>query len=217
MNLRALSLLIAFSIAPTNLVFGAEKSVVVGDFSKSSSVGWENKVFKGETKYSFVYDPTTKTTVLQAVSNAAASGRYRQLRVDLTKTPFLNWSWKVLDGLSGIDENSKAGDDFSARIYVVVDRGIMSSLSVNYVWASMHPTESAWTSPYTKRVKLLAVDTGKKGLSSWKHYKRNVQSDLGTLFGENVSFIDAIALMTDTDNSGGHARTFYGDIWFSSQ
>lgn len=33
------------------------------------------------------------------------------------KTPFLNWSWKVMNTFPGIDETMKSGDDFSARIY----------------------------------------------------------------------------------------------------
>jgi Protein of unknown function (DUF3047). len=30
-----------------------------------------------------------------------------------------------------------------------------------------------------------------------------------------LNAIDAVALMTDTDNSGGHVLAYYGDIWFS--
>jgi hypothetical protein len=35
------------------------------------------------------------------------------------------------------------------------------------------------------------------------------------LFGQNIRYIDALALMIDTDNSGGQALAYYGDIWFS--
>jgi hypothetical protein len=197
----------------------ANQTVAVGDFSKATLAGWERKAFKGDTKYNFVYDAVKKATVLQAVSDGAASGRFRRLVVDLSKTPILNWSWKISDPLSGIDENAKDGDDFSARIYVVVERGIMSmnSLSVNYVWASQHPAASTWSSPFTNRVRLVAMDTGPTGLNTWVSHKRNVRNDLKDLFGEDITLIDAVALMTDTDNSGGHARAYYGDIWFSAE
>ena len=92
----------------------------------------------------------------------------------------------------------------------------LRSLSVNYVWASQHPRGSAWPSPFTNRVLLLAMNSGMAGIGTWVSHKRNVQADLKTLFGEDITSIDAVALMTDTDNSGGHARAFYGDIWFSS-
>ncbi len=119
------SAIVAIALGLLPQVHAAESSVVVGDFSKSSLAGWEGKAFKGETAYRFVFDPAKKQTVLQATSDAAASGRFHKQKIDLTKTPFLNWSWKVSDPLVGNEENTKAGDDFSALIYVVVERGIM--------------------------------------------------------------------------------------------
>ena len=213
------SILLALMIVTPREAAADGPKIVVGAFSQGSMAGWEHKRFKGETAYSLVYDPEKKSTVLQAASQAAASGRFRKTRIDLTKTPFLNWSWKISDALSGIDETVKAGDDFSARVYVVVERGIMglSSLSVNYVWASQHPSGSAWPSPFTGHVRLIAVDSGKKGLNAWVAHKRNVRADLREQFGEDIVSIDAVALMTDTDNSGGYAQAFYGDIWFSSE
>lgn len=214
-----LAALLAFGILLPSIAVTAEQSVVVGAFSKAQWAGWETKVFKGETTYAFTYDPERNTTVLDARSQAAASGRYRKIKVDLLKTPFLNWSWKVAEAVTSVDENTKAGDDFSTRVYVVVERGIMglSSLSMNYVWASQHPVGSAWPSPFTGHVRLLAVDSGAAHLNSWISHKRNVRQDFKEQFGEDIRSIDAIALMTDTDNSGQSAHAFYGDIWFSSQ
>ena len=197
----------------------ADQRIIVGAFSQGSMAGWDQKVFKGETDYSLVYDSEKRSTVLQAASRAAASGRFQKINVDLTKTPFLNWSWKVSEALVGIDETAKAGDDYSARVFVIVERGIMgwSTLSVNYVWANQHPAGSAWPSPFTSHVRLLAVDSGSKGLNAWITHKRNVRADLREQFGEDIVSVDAVALMTDTDNSGGRAQAYYGDIWFSAE
>lgn len=216
--MKAVSAIVAITLGMLPDVHAAESSVVVGEFSKSSLAGWERKAFKGETDYRLIFDPVKKQIVLQATSDAAASGRFHKQKIDLTRTPFLNWSWKVSDPLVGNDETTKTGDDFSARIYVVVERGIMGlgSISVNYVWASQHAAASAWPSPFTNRVQLLAMNSGAAGLGTWVSHKRNVQADLKALFGEDITAIDAVALMTDTDNSGGHARASYGDIWFSS-
>jgi hypothetical protein len=52
-------------------------------------------------------------------------------------------------------------------------------------------------------------------LNVWHTEKRNVRADLQKLFGEDFRTIDAVALMTNTDNSRGQASAFYGDIWFS--
>lgn len=219
MNYREFAMILTVAAVASATATAAGPSIVIGEFSKASLVGWEQKSFKGETKYEFVYDSAKKMTVLQATSSSAASGRIRKIVIDLTKTPYLNWSWKVSDPLIGLDENTKAGDDFSARIYVVVERGIMgmSSLSANYVWASRREVGSVWPSPFTKHVQLMALNSGSVGLNTWVAHKRNIRSDLSVLFGEDFTSIDAVALMTDTDNSGLKAHAYYGDIWFSAE
>lgn len=211
-------LALAASVLPLDNAV-AENRVVVGAFSQSDDSGWETRSFKGETTYALVRDPAGNAIVLQATSSAAASGRFRKIKIDLTRTPFVNWSWKVTHPLSGLDENTKSGDDFAARIYLVSESGIMgiNSLSINYVWASQHPSGSHWTSPFTKQVRLFAVNSGSNDLNTWISHKRNVRSDLRELFGEDIRSIDAVALMTDTDNSGQQATAYYGDIWFSAE
>lgn len=213
------AILFAVMMAQPQQAAATDPRIVVGAFSQNAMTGWENKAFKGNTVYALVYDSEKKSTVLQATSQGAASGRFRKMKIDLIKTPFLNWSWKVSDALSGIDETAKTGDDYSARVYVVMERGIMglSSLSVNYVWASQHPSGSAWPSPFTRHVRLMAVDSGSKGLNTWIAHKRNVRADLREQFGEDIVSIEAVAIMTDTDNSGGRAQASYGDIWFSAE
>ena len=93
----------------------------------------------------------------------------------------------------------------------------LSSLSLNYVSASQHPTGSAWRSPFTKHVRLLVVNSGAKGLRGFVAQKRNVRDDLRNQFGEDIVSTDTVALMTDTDNSGVHAWASYGYIWFSAE
>lgn len=197
----------------------AGPDIPVGSFSRGSFSDWSSRSFKGETKYELVEDADLRTVVLAATTNAAASGRYRKIRIDLTKTPILNWSWKVTSIFPGIDERQKSGDDFPARIYVFVERGLLGTrtLALNYVWASQHGVGNEWPSPYTPQVRLIAVNSGQEGLGSWARHRRNVRDDLRSAFGEEISEIDAVAIMTDADDHKGRARTFYGDIWFSPE
>lgn len=197
----------------------AKGDIVVGAFSQGSLTGWQGRSFKGETRYGLVKDPELGSTVLTATADGAASGRYRKIRINLAKTPFLNWSWKVKNVFPGIDESVKSGDDFPARIYVVVERGLLgtSSLALNYVWASQHPLGAEWPSPYTSQVVLIASDSGSPGLGSWVSHKRNLRADLKKAFNEDITEIDAVAIMTDADDYKGHARASYGDIWFSAE
>ncbi len=61
-----------------------------------------------------------------------------------------------------------------------------------------------------------AVDSGGDRLGQWVTHARNVQDDLREAFGTRIDVIDGVALMTDADDTGGLARAWYGDIWFSS-
>ncbi|MCF6208787.1 MAG: DUF3047 domain-containing protein, partial [Ghiorsea sp.] len=119
----------------------------------------------------------------------------------------------------GINENKKAGDDFVARIYVVVDGGFFfwKTIALNYVWSSSHQTGDKWDNPFTANATMFAVESGKENLNTWQHYKRNIREDLKRLTGKDEQYIDAIAIMTDTDNTGFSATTYFGDIFFSSE
>jgi len=87
---------------------------------------------------------------------------------------------------------------------------------VNYVWANQVPIGEIWPNPFAgKRSMMVAVRNRQDKTSTWYAEKRNVYADLQQLFGDGFQFIDAIALMTDTDNSHGKVVSYYGDIYFS--
>ena len=194
----------------------AENKLPLGEFSRSRLDGWEHKSFKGETRYQLqILDGVM---VLKADSQGAASGLFKEQRIDLEQTPFLNWSWRVANHLDGLNEQSKAGDDYAARIYVVVKGGLAfwQTKAINYVWASNTAKDTVWPNAFAgDHAMMLALRGPEAPLNVWHSEKRNVQADLKRLFGEDLRTIDAVALMTDTDNSGGQVTAFYGNIWFS--
>ncbi len=193
----------------------------IGAFSSNTLKGWEHKSFDGKTSYTLIPDPAPgiKRTVLKATSHATASGLFRKRRIDLEKTPWIHWSWKTKQLFSNIDENEKHGDDFVARLYIVIDGGIFfwNSRALNYVWSSSHQTGETWPNPYTSRATMLAVESGASRLNQWRYYKHNVREDFRQLIGKDIRYIDAIAIMTDSDNHGQKATTYFGDIFFTAQ
>jgi hypothetical protein len=190
----------------------------VGAFSAGSLAGWQRKAFKGVTEYGLVrFDGRT---VLQASSEAAASGLYRELKVDLTRTPYLNWSWRVDRTLGNLNERSRSGDDYPARIYVIVSGGLAfwRTQALNYVWSSSAEVGTHWPNAFAgANVVMLALRSGDREAGHWVTEKRNVRDDWRRLFGDAAEQLDAVALMTDTDNAGGTARAYFGDIFFSSE
>lgn len=198
------------------LAFAGDARITVGDFSSGNLEGWSDKVFEGRTDYSFTTDGGR--TVLKAVSDASASGLYKQVHVDLRKTPYLHWSWKIANTLGDLHERTKQGDDYPARIYVVFSGGLLfwRTRAINYVWSSNQPPGSTWKNAFTANARMLAVRSGPGRVGQWIDERRNVRRDYHRFFGEQADIVDAVAIMTDTDNSGKSATAYYGDIYFAA-
>jgi hypothetical protein len=214
---KILLLILIFSLLLIPSLSFAE-TVMVGMFSKGDLDGWEVKEYEGDVDYSLIEVDGRK--VLRAKSSSAASGRIREMKIDLKKTPYLNWSWRVDNVMQGLDERTKKGDDYPARVYLIFSGGMMvwKTKAVNYVWSNSQPVGTQWPSAYTKNNMKIAVQSGKEKLGVWMEEKRNVVEDFRRLFKkEPPETVDAVAIMTDTDNSGQSAIAYYGDIWFSSE
>lgn len=189
----------------------------IGRFSSHDLNGWEEKSFVDHTRYKLTNN--SNTTVLKAETSAAASGMFREIDIDLNKTPYLNWSWKVDNIYHGNNEHSKQGDDYPARIYVVVSGGIFfwKTRAVNYVWSSNQPVGTTWNNAYAGNAKMIAVRTGNDKTGQWLTEKRNIREDLKQLFGKEFDEINAIAIMSDSDNTKQSATAYYGDIFFTDK
>ena len=179
--------------------------------------GWEEKVFEGATVYETVRHDDRDA--VRATSRGTASGLYLRRRIDLDKTPILRWWWRVDATLGDIDERTRDGDDYSARVYVIRSHPVLlwRTRAVNYVWASTMAAGETWPNAYTDSSRHVAVRSGDALAGRWVEERRDVRADFRELFGESVRHVDAVAIMTDTDNAGGEAVAYYGDITFTSE
>jgi hypothetical protein len=215
-NIGMKRLVIGFMMMLMFKNLAAEPKHVIGEFSSNQLNGWESKSSDGETEYHL--ELMGDLTVLKAHSHASASGMFKEQRIDLEQTPFLNWSWRIANRLDGLIEQTKAGDDYAARMYVIVKGGLAfwQTKAINYVWSSNTLKETVWPNAYAgDQLMMLALRGPEASLNVWHSEKRNVRADLKQLFSEDIRYIDAVALMTDTDNSNSQASAYYGDIWFS--
>lgn len=191
--------------------------VDIARFSRGDLAGWKPKMFSGSTHYAFTNE--NGRTALRAQSNATASGLYREVSIELGKTPILNWTWKTGNILAGADERTRAGDDYPARVYVIFSGGMMfwRTRAINYVWSSGRPVGSGWPNAFTGNAYMIAIESGAERVGRWVGERRDVLADYRQAFGEEPGRVDAVAIMTDTDNTGTTATAWYGDIWFSSK
>ncbi|MEO0443760.1 MAG: DUF3047 domain-containing protein, partial [Pseudomonadota bacterium] len=165
-----------------------------------------------------IVDKSDQVASLLANSQGAASGLFYEKDIDLNQTPWLSWSWKVDTFPSIDDEKTKAGDDFAARVYIVVRDGwtILGTKAISYVWSQQHKEDTAWPNPFTgNKAMMLSVENS--GAGQWRTEKRNLKEDLKRLFGKDFDKVDAIAIMTDADNSRSKAVSYYSDIQLSAE
>lgn len=197
--------------------FSNQEIIRVAQFSAKSLKDWENKSFEGETLYS-IKDENEKF-FLAAESTQSASALYKKIKVDIDTTPFLNWSWRIDRALPALNEKTKTGDDYAARIYVVFKTGFtpLSAKALNYVWSSNHQPETYWPNAFTDKAIMVPIRNNQDKLHIWQNEKINIKQDLAKYFDKPPRYIDGIALMTDADNSKGIASASYGDIYFSSK
>jgi hypothetical protein len=192
--------------------FGTTFALEAADLS-----AWRPWKFSSETRYTPVEIDGRRA--VRAVSKGSASGYYRKITIDLQQTPILRWSWRVDNTLGEVDERSKGGDDYPARVYVIDTRPVFfwKSQALNYVWSSAQPEDSHWPNAYTSRAVVIAVRSGERDLGKWQQEERNVRDDFERYFGNQVRYVDAVAFMTDTDNTGRRAVAYYGDIYFAER
>ena len=211
------------------------KLILVTVFIQTSSYAEDTKVFEftdkelseltvrkvrgADNKTAYSIGSNENGNYLKAIADNAASGLGKEIKIDLNETPFKNITWKIEKDLSGINEKSKKGHDFAARVFVIKKTGAtpLSNRAINYVFSSNQEVGSNFPSPYTKKSIDNVIATTKKNLNEWVTVKANVKEDFKKFHNLDVNELDGIAIMSDTDNSKKKSITYYQNIYFSSK
>lgn len=197
----------------------AAQQLNIGTFSSGNTNGWESAGFRGvpESKYKIVELDGHK--VLRGRCDASASLYGVKKRIDLNATPVMHWSWRVDKVYANLNEKSKAGDDYVARVYAVIDGGILQwrTRAINYVWASLVPKGTAFPNPFHDEAMMVVMESGADKVGQWQHESRNVQADFKRYYDKTAGHIDGVAVMTDCDNHPSTAQVYFGDIYFTAK
>ena len=176
------------------------------------------KVRGASNKTTYSVGSNENGNFLKAVADNAASGLGKEVKIDLNKTPFINITWKIEKDLQGINENSKKGHDFAARVFAVKKTGAtpLSNRAINYVFSSNSLVGKSWPSPYTKKSIDNVLATTKDNLNVWVTVKANVKEDFKKFHNLDVNELDGLAIMADTDNSKMKSISYFQNIYFSA-
>ena len=201
----------------TNIAQTSEMRVF--DFTKEELSKLEVRKVRGvDNKTLYTIGSNENGNFLKAVADNAASGLGKEVKIDLNKTPFINITWKIEKDLQGINENSKKGHDYAARVFAVKKTGAtpLSNRAINYVFSSNSEVGQSWPSPYTKKSIDNVLATTKDNLNEWVTVKSNVKEDFKKFHDLDVKELDGLAIMADTDNSKMKSISYFQNIYFSA-
>ena len=207
------TLLISLMISSSTI---AEKINVFG-FTKDEFKTLKVKKVKGEIIWTL--GSNENGNFIKAEAEGKGSGLGKEIKIDLSVTPFINITWKVEKDLSGIDEKTKKGHDYAARVFVIKKTGstMLSNRAINYVFSSNQNVDENWHSPYTKKSVDYVLSTTKENLDTWVTVKANVKDHFKKFHDLDVVDLTGVAIMMDTDNSKLKAISYFQNIYFSAE
>ena len=196
------------------------KEIQVFEFTaKELSTLKVRKIRGADAKTKYTAGNNENGKFLKAEADNSASGLGKEIKINLNETPFLNITWKVEKDLSGIDESTKKGHDYAARVFVVKKTGAtpLSNRAMNYVFSSNNEIDAFHPSPFTKKSIDYILSTTKVNFNEWVTVKVNVKKHFKKFHNLDLDEINGLAIMSDTDNSKLKAISYYQNIYFSSE
>jgi len=211
------------SIAPIPALAGGGKASdvkQVEDFSQSKvntlPDGWKFPWFqenKARQTYSVKAD---EECYLAAKSVNSAIPIAKEFQYELKEYPFLRWQWQVLEFPIGGDERYKKTGDSAAAVYVIFS-GRLRPENIKYVWSASLPVTTVLESPYNRKTKIVVLRNQLSPRGTWIAEKVNVYKDFRELFGREPGPVQAIGIMSDSDNTGSSSEAYYRSLSISKE
>jgi len=191
---------------------------------------WESLTFpkiKAHSTYTLVVQGGK--SVLKAESRSSASALVHRRTFNIYENPRLRWRWKVEQLSDRGNPKDKTGDDYPIRVYVMFQYDpVQASLgerliynatraiygkypphsTLNYVWTGTNIPDHIIVSPYTEKARMVILEKGKEHVGQWMEESVNVLDDYRKAFGKEPPTTAALAVMSDTDNTGTSAVAY---------
>jgi len=181
------------------------------DFSDEGMKLLKKRGFGKKTNYSNGKDD--KGWYLKAEADGTATGLGMEIDKELlSEMPFLNITFKIEKDFDNIDQKTKDGHDWTARVMVGHGKKIGAKL-VSLAHSSFLEEGYSQQSPWTKGSRDYVISNDKSG--EWHSRKLNVKELLEKTHG--ISFTNFIAIFSDSNNSKQKIIAYYRDIYFSSE
>jgi len=186
-----------------------------GADKKGTPIGWELKENEGTPQISVVKE--NGDHVLHLVSDKSSFVITKEIEVDLTQYPYLNFRWKATELPEGGDFRDKKTDDQAGQLYVVFGTFKLTAKIVGYLWENKAPRLTTGVSPAWGRTRLIVLQSGPENIGKWMQEKRNVYDDYKALFEKEPPKTSLISIFINSQHTESRAECYYGEIYFSKR
>ncbi|MHA6491641.1 DUF3047 domain-containing protein [Pseudomonas borbori] len=171
-------------------------------------------------------------SVLRIEADAAAGGLLHPLDLPGDQPWQLSWQWRTERTLDQARFATREGDDYAARVYVLLDYPLdnlsfvtrqklrlartffdpeLPAATLSYVWDNrMAPGEHA-RSAYTETVEMHVLRGPEAPLGQWLTESRDLRADAIAAFGSAPRRILGVVFAADSDNTGERAESYFAD------
>lgn len=204
-----------------------------------AELGWKPLALPGKAAPTqWRIESVDGVAALRADADTSMSALAAPVAVDPAMHPWLRWRWRVDRVVARGQIGTKAGDDFAARVYVffaVDERKLPLSARMRlrfarslygdavpaaalcYVWDGRAPTGATGASPYTDRVQVVVATGREQAPGAWVEVRRDLARDFREAFTMDVPAVTAIAVASDTDNTGERVTAWFDGFTFEGR
>jgi hypothetical protein len=196
-----------------------------GQIVNGSPAGW---VLESKSGTPFVrIEKDANTFYLHLSSDSESSfGVRKEIKVNISEYPFLNWRWKVTRLPRGGDVRDTGTDDQALQIYVAFPAtGWPEKLNtpvVGYIWDSEAPRGWMGSSSHTGAgmLRYVVVRNKTDRLGQWFTEKRNIYQDYRTLFkdvkgGQPPGPTQGVQFYINSQHTQSAAESYICEVYFS--
>lgn len=234
------ALLVACASGPSSvdLSVAGNAWVRAGASVSDQAMPWQHQAFPGKRKNQYQYVWREGRPAMAVASEGSISAVRQVVMRPEQSLGQIRFSWKVASVIADADLQQGAKEDSPVRLVLVFD-GDRSQLSARdamlselaravtgeelpyatlmYVWSNQLPVDTVVNNRRTDRIRKLVIQSGLGPVNHWLDYERDIRADYERVFGEPPGPLRAVAIMTDTDNTGGSVRAWYGPVQFLSR
>ncbi|MDM8348996.1 DUF3047 domain-containing protein [Pseudomonas sp. sp1636] len=168
--------------------------------------------------------------VLRIEAAAAAGGLLHPLDLPGDRPWQLSWQWRTEQRLEQARFATREGDDYAARVYVLLDYPLASlafltrqklrlartffdpdlpAATLSYVWDNRAAPDSHARSAYSETVEMRVLRGPQAPLGQWLEERRDLRADAIAAFGSAPRRILGVVFAADSDNTGERVESYF--------